>query len=502
MPHLYPSDRLSSEDAVFLYLEKKEMPMHIGSVSIFDGLIGFRECVDFIESRLPLIQRYRQRIVVPPFHAGHPTWEPDPAFDIHNHVHYVHLKRGDQAALERLAGQIFEPMMDRTKPLWDMTVVDGLENGRSALIARVHHCLVDGVSGVGLMNVMLDPGLQPPLKKKAFHARPLPGAAASLADALASSYSEMVDRILSAQMAAMDIAQALVSNQALGGFNHLMRVLPELLSPVERLPFNRPCLGPRKVAWTEISIPEVSAIREACEGTLNDVILTVVTAAVRRYSELHGTPVKNRLLRLMVPVNLRHNGHHGLGNQVSMLPVNVPLDIRDPLKRLDAIRERTAALKDAHVADLIHLYATWMGAAPAPLQALLGPLAAALPIPPFNMVCTNVPGPQFPLYAFGHKMLTYYPYVPIGNEMALGCAIQSYNGKLYLGLTADAEAAPDVGRLRNFLDHAFARLRAAAGVKAPRRGNFTSPPEQVYKEVNSITNRGVDDRKAAAYSRG
>ncbi len=220
------------------------------------------------------------------------------------------------------------------------------------------------------------------------------------------------------------------------------------------------------MAWSEFSIPDVKAIREACGGTLNDVALAVVTSAIRRYAELHGMPVKNRLLRLMVPVNVRREGeHNGLGNQVSMLPVSVPLDIRDPVKLLNAVRERTEALKASHVADLIHLFATWMGTTPVPLQALLGPLASVLPVPPFNMVCTNVPGPQEPLYALGREMLTYYPYVPIGNEMGLGCAIQSYNHKLYFGLTGDAAAVPDVDRVKAFLDAAFSELCRAAGVR-------------------------------------
>ena len=512
MAHLSPGDRLSSEDAMFLYLEKEEMPLHIASVSVFDGSIPYPECVDYIESRLPLIPRYRQRIVVPPFHAGHPTWEADLGFDIRNHVRHAQLKRGDQTGLEDFAARLLEPMMDRRRALWDMTVVDGLDGGRSALISRVHHCLVDGVSGVGLMNVMLDPNLRPPKAPKngRNHSRALPGPMTSLVDALASSYSETMERIFSAQSAVLNLAQTLIDDQGLRGVNQLVRFLPELLAPVERLPFNKPCLGPRKVAWTEVSIAEVSHIRQVFGGTLNDVVLSIVASAVRRYSELHGASVKNRLLRLMVPVSLRREGEPaGLGNQVSMLPVSIPLDIRDPRKLLDAIRQRTEALKEARVADLLHLFATWMGTTPAPLQALLGPLAAVLPVPPFNMVCTNVPGPQMPLYALGRKMLTYYPYVPIGNEMALDCAIQSYNQKLYFGLTADAAAAPDVRRLRDFLNEAFEALKEAAGIGSapPKRRRskkisqgFTTRPEPVYKEVGSPATGEADGRKAAAYS--
>ncbi|MBZ5609437.1 MAG: wax ester/triacylglycerol synthase family O-acyltransferase [Acidobacteriia bacterium] len=474
MARVYPGDRLASEDAVFLYLERKEMPLHIGSVSVFDGPIPFEACREFIESRLPLIPRYRQRIVAPPLNVGHPTWEPDPDFDISNHVHHAQLKRGTDAELRNFAGRLFTQMMDRSRPLWDMTIVDGLSGGRSVLISRVHHCLVDGVSGVGLLNVLLDPTLQPQSgHKNRYHAPPLPGPSASLVDALATSYSEMVERMLSAQAATLNIVQSLMSDQALRGLDQLLRLVPELLAPVERLPFNQACLGPRKVAWSEFSIPEVKKVREACGGTLNDVVLTVVTSAVRRYAELHGAPVKNRLLRLMVPVNLRREGEpNGLGNRVSMLPVSVPLDLRDPVKLLDAIRQRTEALKTARVADLIHLLATWVGATPAPLQALLDPLTSLLPVPPFNLVCTNVPGPQAPLYVLGREMLTYYPYVPIGNEMGLGCAIQSYNHKLYFGLTGDAAVVPDIDRLKRFLDQALQELRQAAGVgvaKAHRR---------------------------------
>ncbi len=462
-------DRLTAEDAVFLYLETKEAPLHIGSVSIFDGPIPFEECVEYIDSRLPLIPRYRQRIVVPPFNFGHPTWEDDPGFDIRNHVHHAELKRGTEAELRAFAGRHFSQIMDRNKPLWDMTVVDGLRGGGSVLISRVHHCLVDGVSGVGLMNIMLDPSLRAQ-KRKARRTAPLPGPAASLADALATSFSEMLERVLSAQSAALNMAQALMSDRALRGLDQLVRLVPELLTPVERLPFNQPCSESRRVAWTEIPMPKVKAIREACGGTLNDVVLTVVTLAVSRYARMHAVPVKGRLLRLMVPVNLRReDDDNGLGNRVSMLPVSAPLDVRDPVKLIEEIRGRTEALKNARVADLIHLIATWVGMTPVPLQAAVGPLSSLLPVPPFHMVCTNVPGPQVPLYALGRKMLTYYPYVPIANQMGLGCAIQSYNQTLYVGLTADAVAAPDVGRLQQFLDQSFHELCRAAGVEQRRR---------------------------------
>ncbi len=481
----HSGDRLPPEDAAFLYLESPQMPLHIGSVSILDGEIRLEDYIEFISSRLPLIPRYRQRLIVPPLHLGHPTWEDDPDFDIRNHIHHVRLKRGTVAELERLAGRIFGELMDRDKPLWDLTLVDGLGEGRSAFISRVHHCLVDGVSGVGIINVMLSPTREPepPAEVHAFQPPPLPGPGQSLLDALASSFSDSVQRILSAQMAALDLAETLIGDRALRGWSQLTSLAPELLTPVERLPFNRAVQGPRRVAWAELSIPEVGEIRKALGGTLNDVVLTAVTLAVQRYAELHGQSMKSRLLRLMVPVNLRHGEKYpSVGNRVSAMPVSIPLDIPGPAELLNAVRQRTEAMKSAHVAELIQLASAWLGIMPVPLQAMLGPLAGVQPVPLFNMVCTNVPGPQYPLYLLGREMLTFHPYVPIGNDMGVCCAIQSYNGTLYFGLTADNAAAPDVSRLNDFLEEAFSELRQAAGIQ-PALGEPVAPDVANKKEV-------------------
>lgn len=490
MTQVRAGDRLTAEDAAFLYLEKEEAPLHIGSVSVFEGVIPFEPLVKYVESRLPLIPRYRQRLVTPPFHVGHPTWEADPDFDIRNHVLLRELKRGTEADLRKLAGKVFSRAMDRTKPLWDLVLVHGLNGGRSALIARVHHCLVDGVSGAGLMSVMLnaDGSSTPaPQKPRRERVRPLPGAETSLADALARSYSEMVERILSAQAATLRILEAITADETAGSLSELARLMPGMLTAVERLPFNRPLAGPRRLAWADFSLAEFKAVKEACGATVNDVVLTVLTGAIRRYAELHKVPVKNRLLRLMVPVNVRtKESDSGYGNQVSMLPVNIRLDVRRPVKLLEAVNRITTTLKNAHVADLIALMATWVGTTPAPVQALLGPMAALLPVPPFNMVCTNVPGPQFPLYALGHRMLTYHPYVPIGSEMGVCCAIQSYDQRLYFGLTGDVAAAPDLDRLKVFLEQSFSDLRKAAGVTRARKPRAKRTPRPVPLESATV----------------
>jgi diacylglycerol O-acyltransferase len=195
-----------------------------------------------------------------------------------------------------------------------------------------------------------------------------------------------------------------------------------------------------------------------------------VTATIRRYCELHGDPVKGKLLRIMVPVNLRGNNSTAeLGNRISLVPVTIPLDIRQPRKLLAAVHKRTEFLKGVHAAELVSLAGGLIGMFPTTMQGMTGPLISQLPITPFNMVCTNVPGPQLPLYLLGHKMLHCYPYVPVGGEMAVNCAILSYNGTVYFGFSGDVHAAPDLKRMEKLLDASFTELRDAAGIRPPQK---------------------------------
>jgi len=212
---------------------------------------------------------------------------------------------------------------------------------------------------------------------------------------------------------------------------------------------------------------------------VNDVILALVTATIRRYLELHGDRVKGRMLRMMVPVNLRGTDGPGeLGNRISLVPVTIPLDIRNPRKLLASVHKRTELLKRAHTAELVSLAGGLIGMFPNSAQALAGHIISRLPFTPFNMVCTNVPGPQSPLYLLGHKMLHCYPYVPVGGEMALNCAILTYNGTAYFGFSACSHAAPDLRRLETFLQLSFTELREGAGVKPP--------PKQEKKKVKRV----------------
>ena len=470
LTHVIPqglSTRLSSMDATFLYFEKKEAPMHIGSVSIFEGEIPFRKFVANLNARLPLLPRYQQRVTPDPFNLSHPTWEIDNDFDIKNHVFRIKLDSpGSEAELVNLAGRIFTPMMDRKKPLWDINLVYGLKGKRSAMISRVHHCMVDGISGVDLLKIVLDlsPEVKPVPVIKREPAPPRPDITRRFFDSLLGGMQEGMNRFMEFQNGLLNLAQSVAIDPARGAMPGLSQLLAALAAPASLLPFNRSCSGERKVVWSRFSFAEARAIRAALKGTVNDVVLTVLAGAVSRYAEQHGEQITGRTLRVMVPVSLRREEQRGtLGNLVSLLPLEIPLDLKDPIARFEHINSRTLAMKSARAAESFNMLTALIGILPASVQAVVGGLAT-FPLPPVNMVATNVPGPQVPLYSMGKRMLDYYPYVPVGYAVGCGCAIMSYDQRLYFGLTADAQAMPDVESLKQFLEESFVELCKAAGV--------------------------------------
>jgi diacylglycerol O-acyltransferase / wax synthase len=476
-------DRLSWGDTVFLHLEREGMPLNVASVCVLEGEIPFKAFVQFVESKLPLLPRYLKRVVPAPLNISLPSWEYDPTFDIRRHVREVTLKHGSNAELKTLAGKILSTVMDRQHPLWDLTLVHGLKSNRSGLIFRMHHCLADGIAGVGIMNVLMDaspvaPRL--PRRKLRIPVPPPHNILTSITNGCVDSYSELVKQILGTLTDISSMAMRFSANGGNPADGKSDSLLPELTLFAERLRFNVLYRGPQKFAWAEIPLAEIKTIKSACGTSVNDVILALVTATIRRYLEMHGDAVKGRLFRMMVPVNLRGNDSPGeLGNRISLVPVTVPLDIRDPRKLLAAVHKRTELLKSTHAAELVSLAGGLIGMFPTSAQALGGQILTRLQFTPFNMVCTNVPGPQYPLYLVGHKILHCYPYVPVGGEMALNCAILTYNGTAYFGFSGDVHAAPDLRRLETLLKSSFTELREAAGITPPQKKKEKKPEKKV-----------------------
>ncbi|MCC6143690.1 MAG: wax ester/triacylglycerol synthase family O-acyltransferase [Candidatus Hydrogenedentes bacterium] len=515
MPTHLRDQRLSALDAAFVYLESERMPMHIGAVHIYEGEIPFHAFRKDLDSKIHLVPRYRQRLLPAPLALGHPAWEFDPDFDIKDHVHLLHLEKpGTEAQLRVMVEKVMQNALDRSKPLWEQYVVHGLSGHRSAIISKVHHCLADGVSAVELTNVILDPAPEGhSVEKPPFYAQELPGFRERLVDAVWDDVLEEVTRWTDVQNDLMRLGKAFLPKQLRPTLSELRRLLGWFAGPIDRFPFNVHRLsGRRRVAWVNFSLAELRDIRQAIGGTVNDVVLTALSAGLRRYVRSHGFSPYKRELRIMVPVNLRQERERGrMGNQVSMLPVRVPLDVIDPLERHKVIVERTRALKDAHIADSLHLLMRLVQVAPPPVQALAGKAAQLSPItallswltsfPTVNTVCTNVEGPRLPLFTMGQPLASLYPYLPVGPEMGVSFAFVSYNQRLYGAIVADTAAMPDVAKMKRVFDQSYQELREAAGVasqedivvKTQRRRRAKRPAKKVADQAA----RGKDAEQAA-----
>ncbi|MGA3018847.1 MAG: wax ester/triacylglycerol synthase family O-acyltransferase [Bryobacteraceae bacterium] len=499
---------MSGIDAAFLYLERKEIPLNIACVAVFDGPIPFREFVANIDSKLDLIPRYRQLAVPPPFNLGYPTWEYDPNFHIRHHIFRVRLDApGGEAELEALAGRLLSQVLDRGKPLWEVHIVEGLKDGRGALIARIHHALADGVAGAALLRIMLDPtpeGSHAIRKPRTRRAAP-PRAEHTLAEQVGGAIQSALENVVAAEAGLLGLAEGLLSDRGKNALQSLAALLPELLKPPERFPFNKPCSGDRKFCWAEVDFSEVQAIRAALGGKVNDCILSVVVRAIARYIRLHGEKVKGRFLRVVCPVNLRGDEQgESLGNRITFLPVVLPLDVRNPVEMLHAVATRMEIMKSVRAAELIAIAASCLGAAPAPMQELFwrGIPLVPLPLPLLNVICTNVAGSPSALYTVGRRLVASYPAVPTGYELGVGVAVQSYDGKLFFGLTADAHVAPDIARLRDYIRVCFEELSKAARVKSapprattpraarPRPAKRTKPAKPAQPVEPSASDQG------------
>lgn len=439
--------------------------MHIGSTSVLAGKIDLAQLKNHIQDRLHIVPRFLQKVTPDPFNIAHPTWEYDDEFDVDRHIFEVETEKTINAkTLPEIAGKCLTECLKRDKPLWEIFVINDYEGEESAMILKVHHCMADGISGVDLLKIIFDISPEPQKVERQEIEKPKveTDPTRQFFNSLLGSMQEGMNRLLEAQGGLMYMASTLAKPETAEAIPNLAGVFPAILSPAPTLPFNGECSGERRLAWSELSYSEARAIRTALNGTVNDVVLTVLSESVARYTKFHGQTIKDTIVRFMVPVSLRQKEQRGaLGNMISILPVEIPLDIEDLAERFKFINKKTGVMKSAKLAEGLLTLGAMFSMMPAPLQSAIGKIAE-LPFAPFNMVATNVPGPQIPLYMCGVKMTKYYPYVPIGYRLGLGCAILSYNQTLYFGLSSDAKAMPDVEKFKEILDEVFADLKATA----------------------------------------
>jgi WS/DGAT/MGAT family acyltransferase len=470
-------DRLSATDASFLTQENDRAHMHIGAVLVFEGPPpSYDEFSEHVEARLHLVPRFRQKLAFPPFQSGRPVWVDDPRLNVEYHVRHASLPApGDDRQLQQFMGRVFSQQLDRSKPLWEMWLVPGLEDNRFAIVHKTHHALVDGVSGVDLATVLFDAnpvpaGLTPPVRP--WEPKPEPTDAQLLArgvENVAKVPLRVGRRMLkTAQHPRQTAAQAAHVAEGLG------EVAWELMNPAPDVPLNTE-IGPhRTYRWVHSHLDDFRIVKDTFGGTVNDVVLAVVAGALRSWLGTRGVRTGGLELRALVPVSMRTDEERGmLGNRLAVVRAPLPVYAEDPVERLRIVREEMGKIKQSKQVMGAEALVALNDFAPPTVLAQASRLNFSTRL--FNLIVTNVPGPQFPLYVLGRELQTVVPVAFLPEKHALAIAIFSYNGKVSFGLLGDFDAMDDIDVVREGLEEALRELVAAASARRP-------PPKRTRKE--------------------
>jgi WS/DGAT/MGAT family acyltransferase len=462
--------------------------MHVASTTLFEGPApSYVEFRDHIASRLHLVPRFRQKLRFVPLGQGRPVWVDDPHFNLDYHVRHTALPSpGSEAQLQTLAARIFSQRLDRTKPVWEMWLVDGVEGGRFAIVGKTHHCLVDGVSGVDITTVLFDLDRDPaePADPEPWLPQPEPSDAQLLGEALLRRISDPAEIVRGARAileAPSRMAGAVVGDLgAAGSFLRTGFSAPK--SPIN-------CgIGPyRRFAWVRTDLNDLKRVKNVAGGTVNDAVITAVSGALGRYMRGRGYSTAGRELRAMVPISVRTADEHGaLGNRVSAMMAPLPVGRDDPIDRLQAVSETMRHLKSSGQAVGASLLTDVTNFTPPTIAAQAARLQSHQRF--FNTVVTNVPGPQFPLYLLGRELQDIFPMVPLAGNQAVCFGIMSYNGGVNFGITADYDATPDLEALADDLDASVAQMVGAVasaegggvrGARAREPGQQAQAEQQV-----------------------
>ncbi len=453
------ADRLTGLDSSFLHLERAGAHMHVASTILFEGSPpSHEEFRDHIEARLHLVPRFRQKLRFVPFHQGRPVWVDDPYLNLDYHVRRTALPApGSEEQLRNLASRIFSQQLDRSKPLWELWLVEGFEGDRFAIVGKSHHALVDGVSGVDITTVLFDVEKKPespPVRPPKWAPRPEPTDLELLAEALrerATSPREIARGVRAAVRAPRRVLRGL------GATGELIET--GLSAP--RTPFNVEIGSHRRLAFVRADLDDFKRVKNAHGGTVNDVVLSVVTGALGNYLRARGHDTEGLELRAMVPVSVRAEEERGaLGNRIAAMMAPLPVWCEDPLERLRLASETMGDLKGSGQAVGAEILTKLTDFAPPTIASQAARLQPAQRF--FNLVVTNVPGPQFPLYVLGRKMESIFPMVPLARRQALCVGIMSYNGQVDFGLVGDYDAMADLDSFALDLESAVREIVATA----------------------------------------
>jgi WS/DGAT/MGAT family acyltransferase len=487
---------MSALDASFLFMEDASTPMHAGGVAVFTppaGGFDHERLVRLIRQRIPFVPRYRQRVRDVPFGLARPVWVDDERFDVTYHVRRSALpKPGSRDQLNELVARLMSRPLDRSRPLWEMYLVEGLADGNFAIISKSHQSLVDGLSAVDIAQVMLDPTEETAsVAGDSWRPRPEP----TDVELLSQAFTELTTRPAAAIEAVRDTVSDVSKTAARIGerAGGLLSAALAVARPPVPSPLNVPIGEQRRFAIVDLSLGDLKRVRAALGGTINDTILAVITGALRSWLQARGVAVgqgdaMKAMLPISVAVSSAMSGHAG-GNRVSATLVELPVGEQDPAVRLQQISYQLAQLEEGSQFVGADSIVNIAGFGPPTLHALGARVGSTMSHRVYNLVITNVPGPQRPLYAAGSRMVAAYPVVPLTKNQALSIGLISYDGGVYLGLYADRDALPDldvlVSCLHESMDELLERceqsvrtLRVVKGARTERRRTPRKPKAQ------------------------
>jgi len=462
-PANHELDRLTAIDAQFLTNENENSHMHIGAVMIFEGdPPSYDELKAHVASRLDFVPRYRQRLVYPPYGTGRPLWADDPDFNLNYHLRHTALPApGSERELKILASRLFSQQLDRAKPLWEMYLVEELEDDRFAIIIKSHHAMIDGISGVDIGTVIFDvtPDAEPVVPEKEWKPKPLPSNLSLLergARELATEPIKLGERALSALRKPSTLAEKL--GESAEGLAEVARALADSAPDV---PLNQPISPHRRITWTSADLAEYKRIKDVFGTTVNDVVLAVTAGSIRKWLINRDVDTDGLELRAMVPVSVRTDEERGqLGNKLATMRAPLPVYEPDAVARLEIVSSAMDGLKQSKQALGAEVIARLNDFAPPTLLAQAARLTFSTRL--FNLLVTNVPGPQIPLYVLGRKLVKPYPVAFLAKNHGLAVGVMSYAGQVNIGLIGDFEVMPDIGVVRRGLNESLAELSAAA----------------------------------------
>jgi diacylglycerol O-acyltransferase / wax synthase len=468
-------DRLSALDVSFLANESSSAHMHVGAVMIFEGPPpSYDDLAEHVRARLHLVPRFRQKLAYPPAQAGRPFWVDDPTFNLEYHLRHSALPApGSEEQLRRMVGRIFSQQLDRSKPLWELWLVQGLTRKRFALLTKTHHAVVDGVSGVDIATVLFDlrPVPEPAEPEESWIPDPEPSAAAMVArgvEELAKAPIGLARRVEGAvEHPERTLARL---GEALEGIGELGWALA---NPAPDVPLNQPIGSHRRFEWVRCDLGQFKRVKNIVGGTVNDVVLAVVSGALRAWLHGRGVRTEGLELRAQVPVSIRAADERGtLGNRLVAMRAPLPVYVEEPVARLRRVTESMRDLKGSKQAVGAEVISRFNDFAPPTLLAQAARINFSTRL--FNVVVTNVPGPQVPLYILGRELEDCFPVGFLPPNQALFVAVMSYNGGINFGLLADYDALDDVAVLGTAIERALAELVDAAA-EVEREGEPVSP---------------------------